>query len=216
MTIAFNCPFCAHDEVEQVEVPRLIHDVRSHAEYSMQAVEMECRDCHEHFVTPEQSDENDLRLADAKGHAIGAPSREAIKQLRDSWNMTQEIAGTLFGGGKVAFCKYESGTIVPTQAMARLLALAVAGRIDKVDLEQAAAGTLQKREVATSWSYASRPSVVHFNQPKERPHEKLKKTASNIVNYGDSPLTDFNQFSDEIYDKVWYQIADVAPHARQR
>ncbi len=216
MTQVFNCPFCGHDEVKQVEVPRVIHDVRTHAEYSMQAVEMECKECHEHFVTPKQADENDVRLADAKGHAIGSPSREAIRKLRDDWNITQEIAGTLFGGGKVAFCKYEGGSIVPTQAMARLLALAVAGRIDKLDLEQAAAGTLQKREVSTSWSYASAAADVYFNQPAPRTHEEVTSPTIRIEAFGGLLPTDSNKFSNEVYDKFSYKTEAAMPYARQR
>lgn len=204
MTQTFNCPFCGHDKVGQVEVTRVIHDVRTHAEYSMQAVEMECKDCFEHFVTPEQSDENDRRLADAKGQAIGSPSREAIKKLRDDWNITQEVAGALFGGGKVAFCKYEGGSIVPTQAMARLLALAVAGRVSKKDLEQAAAGTLRRSEMTTIWSYSSAPVNV---LPMQRQREQLTNDTDLVGGFGDLLTTRLNAFDDETPNNVLYKTS---------
>lgn len=204
MTQTFNCPFCGHDKVVQVEVARVIHDVRTHAEYSMQAVETECKDCFEHFVTPEQSDENDMRLADAKGQAIGSPSREAIKKLRDDWKITQEVAGALFGGGKVAFCKYEAGSIVPTQAMARLLALAVAGRVSKKDLEQAAAGTLRRRETTTIWSYSS--ALVNI-PPTQRQREQRTNDTGRVGGFSDLLTTSLDAFDEETPNNVLYKTS---------
>lgn len=44
-----------------------------------------------------------------------------IYQLRKRLDITQEIAGKLFGGGPVAFCKYEKSDLSPTEAMDNLL-----------------------------------------------------------------------------------------------
>jgi putative zinc finger/helix-turn-helix YgiT family protein len=195
----FCCPFCGHDHTKQIEVPRVVRDVRTRAEYNMLAVEMECDDCHERFVTPAQSDENDVRLADAKGLAIGAPTREAIRRLRNRWAITQEEAGTLFGGGKVAFCKYENGTIVPTQSMARLLALAVAGRIEKADLEQAARGNFTNPEEPVEWFFSSASGSV--------PLAPLGSGVQLVVSFSEQSyslthptLTTSNVFNDALYD----------------
>lgn len=143
MTTMINCPNCDSADTHAIEFPTVVKDFKTRAEYAMQAVGMFCDNCEQQFATSAQVGENEVRLADARGAAIGAPTREQIKQLRKDWDkMSQEVAGQLFGGGKVAFCKYETGALVPAQAMARLLALAVCGRIKRTDLEQAADGSL--------------------------------------------------------------------------
>jgi putative zinc finger/helix-turn-helix YgiT family protein len=197
----FRCPFCGHDGLKQVEVPRVVQDVRTRAEYNMLAVETECGDCRERFVTPEQSDDNDVRLADAKGLAIGAPTREAIKELRKRWGITQEKAGALFGGGKVAFCKYENGTIVPTQSMSRLLALAVAGRIGKADLEDAAVGNLTIQNEPNAWVVSSQSRYITLAPTASI---VLMQVALSEQNYSldKATPTTFKAFDDTFYDST--------------
>lgn len=44
-----------------------------------------------------------------------------IALIRKQLHITQEAAGRLFGGGPVAFCKYENDDLAPTDAMENLL-----------------------------------------------------------------------------------------------
>lgn len=44
-----------------------------------------------------------------------------IYQIRKRLDITQEVAGKLFGGGPIAFCKYEKSDLSPTDAMDNLL-----------------------------------------------------------------------------------------------
>jgi HTH-type transcriptional regulator/antitoxin MqsA len=53
----------------------------------------------------------------AKGKLTGSDIASIRKQLR----ITQETAGRLFGGGPVAFCKYENDDLPPSDAMENLL-----------------------------------------------------------------------------------------------
>lgn len=45
--------------------------------------------------------------------------------MRKTHALTQEQAGRLFGGGPVAFSKYENDDLVPDEAMANLLYMAI-------------------------------------------------------------------------------------------
>ena len=46
-----------------------------------------------------------------------------IKRVRKELGLTQEEMAEIVGGGKKAFAKYESGTVVPSEAMIRLIRL---------------------------------------------------------------------------------------------
>lgn len=48
-----------------------------------------------------------------------------IAAMRIDANLTQKAAGALFGGGPVAFSKYENDDLVPDDAMVNLLKLAI-------------------------------------------------------------------------------------------
>jgi HTH-type transcriptional regulator/antitoxin MqsA len=49
-----------------------------------------------------------------------------IQTLRKSFNLTQQIAAEIFGGGPVAFSKYENDDLIPDESMVNLLKLAIA------------------------------------------------------------------------------------------
>ena len=44
-----------------------------------------------------------------------------IRAIRKKFKLTQVQAGTILGGGKKAFQKYESGEILPSRAISNLL-----------------------------------------------------------------------------------------------
>lgn len=56
----------------------------------------------------------------------GIPLGVEIRAMRKAAGLTQEAAGALFGGGPVAFSKYENDDLIPDVAMANLLRLAIA------------------------------------------------------------------------------------------
>jgi len=92
------------------------------------------------------ADPNDLdgQLVDEDNEVRSAARREAkaraklksgerhvltplvIKAIREKCSLTQRQAAELFGGGPKAFEKYESGEILPSSSMVRLLLLAAA------------------------------------------------------------------------------------------
>ena len=60
-----------------------------------------------------------LRRLKAKDKGVFSP--ETIRAIRKRLDITQEEAGTLFGGGPRAFQKYESGEIMPSRTMCATL-----------------------------------------------------------------------------------------------
>lgn len=57
----------------------------------------------------------------AKAEAFGLLLPEQIREIREGLGLTQEQAAMRIGGGKRSFQRYESGDILPSQAMSNLL-----------------------------------------------------------------------------------------------
>lgn len=66
---------------------------------------------------------SDHALNILKARAEGLPLPTEIRSIRKKFQLTQEQAGTILGGGARAFQKYESSEILPSRTMANLLLL---------------------------------------------------------------------------------------------
>ena len=70
--------------------------------------------------------QEDMKVSDhalniMKARVEGLPLPAEIRSIRKKFQLTQEQAGTILGGGARAFQKYESGEILPSRTMAKLL-----------------------------------------------------------------------------------------------
>lgn len=65
----------------------------------------------------------DRALNQIKAEAENLLQPEDIRSIRKKLKLTQVQAGTILGGGKKAFQKYESGEILPSRAISNLLKL---------------------------------------------------------------------------------------------
>ena len=66
---------------------------------------------------------SDHALNIMKARVEGLPLPTEIRSIRKKFQLTQEQAGTILGGGARAFQKYESGEVLPSRTMANLLLL---------------------------------------------------------------------------------------------
>jgi len=92
--------------------------------------ESKCRKCGHKWVTSEQRAHNNSVMRDA--YALvrdelrakdGLLTGQEVAQIRDGFGINQREAAVLFGGGYNAFNKYESGEVLQSFAMDRLLRL---------------------------------------------------------------------------------------------
>lgn len=79
----------------------------------------------------ELSDASDLlknkhELVRFKKKVDHVPLGSEIVELRRKHNLTQRLAANIFGGGPVAFSKYENDDLIPDESMVNLLKLAIA------------------------------------------------------------------------------------------
>ncbi|RME36664.1 MAG: type II toxin-antitoxin system MqsA family antitoxin [Deltaproteobacteria bacterium] len=119
---ANTCPICGEGRLrEQVGTNRVA--------YRDQSTELElhysvCDSC-----GSEQSDAAQLRankraMVAFKKKVDGLLSGEEVRRIRERLGLSQAEAARVFGGGPVAFSKYESNDVAQSEAMDKLLRLA--------------------------------------------------------------------------------------------
>lgn len=121
---AANCPVCGEGNLHDRQVFEPF-------EYKGQCKELlchfaECDTCGVEQAGPEHTLAN-KRVALAWHKQVDdLLSGAQIRLQRETWSITQAQAAAIFGGGPVAFCKYEKDDVAQSEAMDRLLRVAAA------------------------------------------------------------------------------------------
>lgn len=127
-----SCPHCGAEEAEIIVYSDTV-DFRN-MELDVENLHMsKCKNCGHNWTTDEQRGHNNSVMRDA--YAVvrdelrrkhGLLSGQEITHLREFFSLNQREAAALFGGGYNAFNKYESGEVLQSYAMDRLLRLTAA------------------------------------------------------------------------------------------
>lgn len=86
----------------------------------------ECDVCGAELTNSSQALENKRAYIRFKKNVDGVPLGREIAHMRRAAGLSQEQAARIFGGGKVAFSKYENDDVIPDEPMVNLLRLAIA------------------------------------------------------------------------------------------
>lgn len=84
-----------------------------------------CDVCGAEQALPAQSRENKRVMNAFKKEVDGLLSGQAVAELRTKFKISQVQAAQIFGGGPVAFAKYESNDVIQSNAMDKLLRVAL-------------------------------------------------------------------------------------------
>ena len=118
----FNCPVCNSSALAEKSVQK---DFASNGRtLTFPYLFSVCGKCAAEIVSEDQSIENKKQKRAAFKEANGHLSGSEIGSVRQKYRLTQSQAAQIFGGGPVAFSKYESETIMPSEAMNTLLVVA--------------------------------------------------------------------------------------------
>lgn len=166
MSTLVNCPFCESTRLTEKDEIAEFNDRKNGARLTYYMLLTECSDCSERFESLPQRLENGKRIAAARSVARGAPTATQIRKLRQDWGITIAEAGALFGGGEIAFAKYEKGEIVPVQSMSKLLWLAIANVIQPETLKALISGRSPKMKVSTAVS-SHMPTTHRYDVPHD-------------------------------------------------
>ncbi len=117
-----TCPICEEGQVNETSRKR-------HVEYkgykgSVPLYFSICDTCGSEQGDAAQSRRNKQAMQAFKKQADGFLSGTEIKTLRKHWNITQGQAAKIFGGGPVAFSKYEIDDVIQSESMDKLLRVA--------------------------------------------------------------------------------------------
>ncbi|MGV1017826.1 MAG: type II toxin-antitoxin system MqsA family antitoxin [Fluviibacter phosphoraccumulans] len=136
------CPVCGEDVLQVVNGSMPF-------EYQGQTTALEqlsstCDCCGSEIATAAQSKAN-LRAATAfKKQVDGFLAGAEIRDFRKRFDLTQEVCALLFGGGEVAFSRYESDTVYQSAPMDRLIRLCIHDPKNILELSKQSAVELSK------------------------------------------------------------------------
>lgn len=115
------CPICGEghvtDHVDQVESEYKGHKKLLPLHYRL------CDACHSDFAGPAEGKLNKRAIMAFRKSVDGLLTGAEITALRAKYQLTQAQAARLFGGGPVAFSKYENDDVAQSEAMDTLLRL---------------------------------------------------------------------------------------------
>ncbi|WP_434462513.1 type II toxin-antitoxin system MqsA family antitoxin [Serratia plymuthica] len=118
------CPICGEGHLS----PKI--SVRPF-EYKGQVKSLPVHYCECSFCGTDQASESELSfnkrtMNEFKKEVDGLLTGKEITELRRHWKLTQSDAAKIFGGGPVAFSKYESETVTQSVSMDKLLRVSMA------------------------------------------------------------------------------------------
>ena len=115
------CPICGEghvtDQVDQFESEYKGQKAMLPSHYQM------CDTCHSDFAGSVESKLNKRAIMAFRRSVDGLLTGIEIVALRKQYGLTQDQAAKLFGGGPVAFSKYENDDVSQSEAMDSLLRL---------------------------------------------------------------------------------------------
>ncbi len=101
-----QCPICGGDLKRET---RSFTSKYKDQEYSYNQIGDWCDECDESFFGPEDLKVSKKERTDKKREIDHLLRTEEIKQFRSKMKLSQKDASILFGGGPMAFSKYERG-----------------------------------------------------------------------------------------------------------
>tara|TARA_R110002033_G_scaffold147617_2_gene184827 strand:- start:2634 stop:3167 length:534 start_codon:yes stop_codon:yes gene_type:complete len=155
-----TCPICEMGQLtnhsELVAVEHLGQQGNIESQYAV------CDCCGSEQAGTAEARFNKRAMIAFKKQVQGLLTGAEVQDLRKRWGLNQLEAAKVFGGGPVAFSKYEANDVMQSDAMDKLLRLSadVPGALDKL---MANAGV--SRKTAAGWSNLT---VVNFRAPSRK------------------------------------------------
>lgn len=145
------CPLCEegnlHEEQEEIQINYKKVLINVQTKHSV------CDCCEVEQLTTEQARQNKRASIAAKKHAEGLLTGKEVQALRKKLRLDQKQAALVFGGGPKAFSKYENDDVMQSEAMDKLMRIAL-----------------------------ERPDTLEILKNNAEIHPKAKKYKNNFVN----------------------------------
>ena len=115
-----ECPDCGSSLIREERVDVCTYKSQ---EVSYKQPGWWCGDCDEAILQGDDNIVSNTVFVELRARVEGVLSPSQIKTIRKRLKLTQRQASEMFGGGRNAFQKYESGEVVPSVGMSLLLQL---------------------------------------------------------------------------------------------
>jgi len=158
------CPICGlghlHTQHELIEVEHMGHTGSISNQYSI------CNACGSEQAGADDVRFNKREMIAFKKKSQGLLTGSEVRDMRKNWGLNQKEAAKVFGGGPVAFSKYETNDIMQSEAIDKLLRLAndVPASLDWLMLN---AGV--ERKINSDWTTVA---VANFHKKETKQKNK--------------------------------------------
>jgi HTH-type transcriptional regulator / antitoxin MqsA len=178
-----HCPACGSSQLGLASQPETVEFKGLHV-YVQDVLSTTCSNCGYTFATPAQHDRNVaaarvayLNQRAAAKEAKGLLSGTQLRAMREALGLSQKDAAELFGGGPVAFSKYENESVAQSVAMDRLVRVVHhMGKFGVQTLREALVKPVAVEAVEAKSSHLS-SSVVIFEVSTEKPYQVATQVA---------------------------------------
>lgn len=126
-----SCPVCGEELVRETRNTLLRY---KHKEIRIAQPGQYCISCGESFLSPSDLAATRKIRTDFQREADHLLQSDEIKAIRKKMHLTQRNAGTIFGGGPMAFSKYERGIIKQTRSLDLIMRLLSTQKISLEDV----------------------------------------------------------------------------------
>ena len=97
---------------------------------------MWCEECGEGFLSRKDLNASKRERADLKRGIDNLLEADDIKKFRKTVHLSQKEAGEIFGGGPMAFSKYERGEVIQSRSTDILMRLILSKKISLNDVKE--------------------------------------------------------------------------------
>lgn len=116
------CPICDEGTLSATSQKQSVSH-KNIAELLDGFMHSECSNCGAAITNNEQARNNKRIVVAYQKHIDGLLTGKEVKAIREKLKLTQSKASKVFGGGPVAFSKYENDDVTQSEAMDKLLRL---------------------------------------------------------------------------------------------
>lgn len=142
----------------------------------------ECDTCGVEITLPQHTRDNKRRMVAFKKEVDGLLTGKEVRSIREHLGLKQSEAAQIFGGGSVAFSKYEADDVTQSEAMDKLLRVAA-------ELPPAFEFLKRKSGVEVDPSVIHQPlwSVVQESSTTKKIEAEIKQAAEQSIEYKVEP-----------------------------
>jgi HTH-type transcriptional regulator/antitoxin MqsA len=178
------CPICEEGYL-QVHIGSNVVEYKNNTK-ELQLHYSECDSCASEITTAVQSRTNKRFMTEFKKQVDGLLTGKELKEIRLGLGLRQADAAEIFGGGPVAFAKYEADDVAQSVAMDKLLRLSVAVPEAFAYLTKSIVYKTEKRIVTDEIVWA-KLDVTYLNLSKKQKRvPNLKLISSNNICKGET------------------------------